>query len=110
MLAGSKEFPKKTLYSMLRERLERIDCAKRLLISGEPGVHSTHCESPVHWPGMVSVCGIFFSAQKATGILGLCFSPHLSEANLQTKSSFSLATLGGRGESSSNCPHLNLKA
>lgn len=79
---------------MLREQLERIDCAKGPCISGEPGVHSAHHKSPVHWSGMVSMCGLF-SRQKATGILSLWFRPHLSEANLQTKSTFPLEVLGG---------------
>lgn len=72
---------------MLKEWFERMDCAKGLLISGEPEAHSAHRESPAHWPGMVSKCGLFFFffPLQATEILSLCLSPHLSEANLQTK-------------------------
>lgn len=78
---------------MLKEQFERIDCAKRLLISGEPGVHFAHHESPVRWPGMACMRGLF-SPQKATGILSLCFRPHVSKSSLQTKSSFSLEIFG----------------
>lgn len=81
---------------MLKEQFERIDCAKRLLRFLE-NQGSVLLITEVLCPGMaVFPCvGFFFFPQKATGTLSLCFSPHLSEANLQTKSGFSLELLGG---------------